>query len=51
MQIETEEQKWVQSNLLLTMCNGPREGGGFMIAPEAKMTMEFCTREIKSVSY
>lgn len=37
MQIETEDQKWVQSNLLLTMCNGPREGGGFMIAPEAKI--------------
>jgi YegS/Rv2252/BmrU family lipid kinase len=37
MQIETEAQKWEQSNLLLTMCNGPREGGGFMIAPEAKI--------------
>ena len=37
MQIETEGQKWVQSNLLLTMCNGPREGGGFMMAPEAKI--------------
>jgi YegS/Rv2252/BmrU family lipid kinase len=37
MQIETEEQSWVQSNLLLTMCNGPREGGGFMMAPEAKI--------------
>ncbi len=37
MQIETEDQKWDQSNLLLTMCNGPREGGGFMLAPEAKV--------------
>lgn len=37
MEIETEEQKWEQSNLLLTICNGPREGGGFMIAPEAKI--------------
>jgi diacylglycerol kinase (ATP) len=37
MQIETEDQKWDQSNLLLTMCNGPREGGGFMMAPEAKI--------------
>jgi diacylglycerol kinase (ATP) len=37
MQIETEDQNWEQSNLLLTMCNGPREGGGFMIAPEAKI--------------
>jgi len=37
MQLETENGKWEQSNLLLTMCNGPREGGGFMIAPEAKI--------------
>ena len=37
MQIETEHQTWEQSNLLLTVCNGPREGGGFMIAPEAKI--------------
>src|SRR5215208_6718880 len=37
MQIETEDQKWEQSYLLLTMCNGPREGGGFMMAPEAKI--------------
>ena len=37
MQIETGEQKWEQSNLLLTICNGPREGGGFMIAPDAKI--------------
>ncbi|HUE99628.1 MAG TPA: diacylglycerol kinase family protein [Anaerolineales bacterium] len=37
MQIETDDQKWEQSNLLLTMCNGPREGGGFMMAPEAKI--------------
>jgi len=37
MHIETEDQQWKQSNILLTMCNGPREGGGFMIAPEAKI--------------
>lgn len=37
MQIEADDQKWEQSNLLLAMCNGPREGGGFMIAPEAKI--------------
>jgi diacylglycerol kinase (ATP) len=37
MQMETESQKWEQSNLLLTMCNGPREGGGFLIAPDAKL--------------
>lgn len=37
MQIDTEDQKWEQKNLLLTVCNGPREGGGFMMAPEAKV--------------
>ncbi len=37
MQIETEGKQWEQSNLMLTMCNGPREGGGFLVAPDAKL--------------
>ncbi len=37
MQIETEDRQWEQSNLMLTMCNGPREGGGFQVAPDAKL--------------
>lgn len=37
MKMETDGRQWEQSNLLLTMCNGPREGGGFLIAPEAKL--------------
>jgi YegS/Rv2252/BmrU family lipid kinase len=37
MQIEADGNKWEQSNLLLTVCNGPREGGGFMIAPDARI--------------
>jgi diacylglycerol kinase (ATP) len=37
MQIETDDRQWEQSNLLLTICNGPREGGGFLIAPDAKI--------------
>jgi len=37
MQIEADDKKWEQSNLLLTICNGPREGGGFMVAPDAKV--------------
>jgi len=36
MQIETDGQKWEQSTLMLTICNGPREGGGFLVAPDAK---------------
>jgi len=37
MQIETDDQKWEQSVIYLVICNGPREGGGFLIAPEAKI--------------
>ena len=37
MLIETDGQKWEQTNLLLAMCNGPREGGGFLVAPEARL--------------
>jgi len=37
MQIETDGKKWEQSVIYLVLCNGPREGGGFLIAPEAKV--------------
>jgi diacylglycerol kinase (ATP) len=37
MQIETDDKKWEQSVIYLVLCNGPREGGGFLIAPEAKI--------------
>ena len=37
MKMETDGRNSEQSNLLLTLCNGPREGGGFMIAPDAKI--------------
>jgi len=36
MKIETEAQTWEDKLLMLTLCNGPREGGGFMLAPDAK---------------
>lgn len=36
MQFETDGEKWEQENVMLVICNGPREGGGFMIAPAAK---------------
>ncbi len=39
MQMETDGKKWEQSNLLLTMCNGPREGGGYCaIFPEREIS-------------
>jgi diacylglycerol kinase (ATP) len=37
MQMEIDDQKWEQSVIYLVICNGPREGGGFLIAPDAKI--------------
>ena len=37
MQIETDSEKWEQGVIYLVLCNGPREGGGFLIAPDAKI--------------
>jgi YegS/Rv2252/BmrU family lipid kinase len=38
MNITVDGTKTWQDNLLmLTLCNGPREGGGFMLYPDAKM--------------
>jgi len=36
MKVETEAGIWEDKLIMLTLCNGPREGGGFMLAPEAK---------------
>ena len=46
MQIETDTKKWEQEVIMLTLCNGPREGGGFMLSPNSKNNdgkMEFLT--------
>ena len=37
MKIETDQETWEQKVIYLVLCNGPREGGGFLIAPEAKI--------------
>lgn len=34
--VEADSGNWEDQLLMLTLCNGPREGGGFMLAPEAK---------------
>ncbi|MFO7583286.1 MAG: hypothetical protein R6W69_01050, partial [Anaerolineales bacterium] len=36
LQLDIDGQKIEQSNLMLAVCNGPREGGGFIVAPDAK---------------
>lgn len=37
MQITTDEESIDQNVLMFTACNGPREGGGFQVAPDAKV--------------
>ena len=37
MQIQTDNEDWEQNVIYLVVCNGPREGGGFLIAPDAKI--------------
>ncbi len=36
MKVESDGEKWEQEALMFVICNGGREGGGFIIAPEAK---------------
>ncbi len=36
LKIETESEQWETSALMVTLCNGPREGGGFMLSPNSK---------------
>jgi YegS/Rv2252/BmrU family lipid kinase len=35
MKLEVDGERWEQTNLMVTVCNGPREGGGFLVAPGA----------------
>jgi diacylglycerol kinase family enzyme len=34
--VETDNGNWTDQLLMLTLCNGPREGGGFMLSPDSK---------------
>jgi diacylglycerol kinase (ATP) len=36
MQVATDRESWDEEFLMLVLCNGAREGGGFFIAPEAR---------------
>lgn len=36
VKVETETETWEDKLLMFTLCNGPREGGGFMLAPDAR---------------
>ena len=37
LKIATDSETWDEETLMLVLCNGAREGGGFLIAPEAKV--------------
>ncbi len=34
---ESDQESWQEENLMVVLCNGPREGGGFHVAPDAKV--------------
>ena len=34
--LQTENDTWEGQVLMVTLCNGPREGGGFMLSPDSK---------------
>jgi diacylglycerol kinase family enzyme len=36
MQFRSDEESWDERTLMMVICNGPREGGGFLVAPEAQ---------------
>lgn len=43
--VETEAESWDETMIMLTLANGPREGGGFIIAPGASLDdgiLEYC---------
>lgn len=41
MQIMTDEATWEEQTMMLVVCNGPREGGGFLVAPQANASDGF----------
>jgi len=36
LKFESDQETWEELMLMLVVCNGPREGGGFLVAPEAR---------------
>jgi diacylglycerol kinase (ATP) len=37
LKVSTDAEEWESDSLLLVLCNGPREGGGFRVAPDAEV--------------
>ncbi|MBM3124806.1 MAG: hypothetical protein FJZ87_06980, partial [Chloroflexi bacterium] len=38
VKVETDQGNWEDDLIMLTLCNGPREGGGFMLSPASMNT-------------
>ncbi len=38
MHVHTDKESWEERTIMLVVCNGPREGGGFLVAPAAVNT-------------
>ncbi|HCC78593.1 MAG: hypothetical protein A2X25_09770 [Chloroflexi bacterium GWB2_49_20] len=36
LKVETDQETWDGPTVMFVMCNGPREGGGFLVAPDAR---------------
>lgn len=36
MQVQSDREQWEQEMVMLVLCNGGREGGGFRVSPQAK---------------
>lgn len=36
MRVTSDQESWSEPSLMLTLCNGEREGGGFLVAPGAR---------------
>jgi YegS/Rv2252/BmrU family lipid kinase len=36
LKVSTDQEEWEQEKLMIVLCNGAREGGGFQVAPEAR---------------
>ena len=37
LHVETDRENWDFATIMLTLGNGPREGGGFLVTPDAKL--------------
>jgi diacylglycerol kinase (ATP) len=37
MTVKSDQETWEEIMLMIVLCNGPREGGGFVVAPQARI--------------